>query len=139
VRTGFFHRSFLLKVGNGGLIQSDGRINLGKICVLINNVHELFNNPDYPDISYKTISWFKESAILLSTNEQVGKVNNLILSKIDAPTQIYYLVDTVLDSEEAVHFFREFFNSLNPSGLPPHKSGVRSKLSSYFIRKHEST
>ncbi|XP_046683580.1 uncharacterized protein LOC124369583 [Homalodisca vitripennis] len=44
-----------------------------------------------------------------------------ILLKIDAPTKIYYLVDTVLDLEEAVHFPTEFLNSLKSSGLPPHK------------------
>ncbi|XP_076254316.1 uncharacterized protein LOC143192707 [Rhynchophorus ferrugineus] len=65
----------LLKVGNGELTQ--------------NNIQELVNKvyPDIDDISYKTISWFKERAILSPTNEQVGK----------------------------------FLNSLNPSGLPPHK------------------
>ncbi|KAL0820723.1 hypothetical protein ABMA28_006552 [Loxostege sticticalis] len=80
---------------------------------LVNNVY-----PDIHNISCKTISWFKERAILSPTNEQVDKVNNLILAKIDTPTQIYYSVDTVLGSEEAVHFPTEFLNSLNPSGLP---------------------
>ncbi|KFM63116.1 hypothetical protein X975_02263, partial [Stegodyphus mimosarum] len=113
----------LLKVGNGELAQSEERINLENLCVLIDNIQELVNNvyPDIDNISYKTISWFKERAILSPTNEQVDKVNNLILSKIDAPTKIYYSVDTVLDLEEAVHFPTEFLNSLNPSGLPPHK------------------
>ncbi|GBP39032.1 ATP-dependent DNA helicase pif1 [Eumeta japonica] len=109
----------LLKVGNGELTQSEGRINLENLCVLIDNIQELVNKvyPDIDDISYKTISWFKERAILSPTNEQVDKVNNLIISKIDAPTKIYYSVDTVLDLEEAVHFPTEFLNSLNPSGL----------------------
>ncbi|GBP05743.1 ATP-dependent DNA helicase PIF1 [Eumeta japonica] len=113
----------LLKVGNGELTQSEGRINLENLCVLIDNIKELVNKvyPDIDDISYKTISWFKERTILSPTYEQVDKVNNLIISKIDAPTKIYYSVDTVLDLEEAVHFPTEFLNSLNPSGLPPHK------------------
>ncbi|GBP07790.1 hypothetical protein EVAR_73195_1 [Eumeta japonica] len=117
----------LLKVGNGKLTQSDGRINLENLCVLIDNIQDLVNNvyPDIHNISCKTISWFKERAILSPTNEQVDKVNNLILAKIDTPTQIYYSVDTVLDSEEAVHFPTEFLNSLNPSGLPPHKMELK--------------
>ncbi|GBP64209.1 hypothetical protein EVAR_38696_1 [Eumeta japonica] len=94
---------------------------------LHNNIQDLVNNvyPDIHNISCKTISWFKERAILSPTNEQVDKVNNLILAKIDTPTQIYYSVDTVLDSEEAVHFPTEFLNSLNPSGLPPHKMELK--------------
>ncbi|KAL0838591.1 hypothetical protein ABMA28_016683 [Loxostege sticticalis] len=118
----------LLKVGNGKLTQSDGRINLENLCILIYNIQDLVNNryPDIHNISCKSIlSWFKERAILSLTNEQVDKVNNLILAKIDTPTQIYYSVDTVLDSEEAVHFPTEFLNSLNPSGR-------------YFIKKPES-
>ncbi|XP_035213833.1 uncharacterized protein LOC118187673 [Stegodyphus dumicola] len=67
----------LLKVGNGELTQSEERINLENLCVLIDNIQELVNNvyPDIDNISYKTISWFKERAILSPTNEQVDKVN----------------------------------------------------------------
>lgn len=69
----------LLKVGkaNGELTQSDGKINLENLCVLIDNIQELVNNvyPDIDNISCKTISWFKERAILTPpTNEQVDKV-----------------------------------------------------------------
>ncbi|KAL0838939.1 hypothetical protein ABMA28_016949 [Loxostege sticticalis] len=91
--------------------RSGGAQNL---CVFIDNIQDLVNNvyPDIHNISCKTISCFKERAILSPTNEQVDKVKNLILAKIDTPTQIYYSVDTVLNSEEAVHFPTEFLNSL---------------------------
>ena len=113
----------LFKGGNDELTQSEGRNNIQNLCVLIDNIQELVNNvyPDIDNISHTTISWFKERAILQPTNEQVDKVNNLILSKIDASTKIYYSVDTVLDLEEAVHFPTEFLSSLNPFGLRPHK------------------
>ncbi|GBP03676.1 hypothetical protein EVAR_2423_1 [Eumeta japonica] len=66
----------LLKVGNGELTQSDGRINEKNLCVLIDNIQELVNNvyPDIDNISCKTISWIKERVILSPTNEQVDKV-----------------------------------------------------------------
>uniref|UniRef100_A0A1B6CGZ6 ATP-dependent DNA helicase n=1 Tax=Clastoptera arizonana TaxID=38151 RepID=A0A1B6CGZ6_9HEMI len=66
----------LLKVGNGELTQSEGRINLENLCVLIDNIQELVINvyPDIDNISYKTIFWFKERAILSPNNEQVDKV-----------------------------------------------------------------
>ncbi|KAL0859003.1 hypothetical protein ABMA27_010858 [Loxostege sticticalis] len=91
------------------------------------NIQDFVNNvyPDIHNISCKTISWLKERVILSPTKEQVDKVNNLILAKIDTPTQIYYSVDTVLNSGEAVHFPTEFLNSLNPSGLPPHKMELK--------------
>ncbi|XP_045456077.1 uncharacterized protein LOC123665891 [Melitaea cinxia] len=63
----------------------------------------------------------EERAILAPTNEQVDKINHLIISKFEAPSQIYYSVDTVLDTAEAVHYPTEFLNSLVPPGIPPHK------------------
>ncbi|KAL0831002.1 hypothetical protein ABMA28_001888 [Loxostege sticticalis] len=61
--------------------------------------------------SARTLSWFKERAILSPSNEQVDKVNNLILAKIDTLTQIYLLL--------------EFLNFLKPSRLPPHKMELK--------------
>ncbi|XP_060874799.1 uncharacterized protein LOC132948382 [Metopolophium dirhodum] len=66
------------------------------------------------------MKWFQERAILSPTNEQVDKLNDLILSRFDAQSQIYYSVDTVLEKEDAVHFPTEFLNYLTPSGVPPH-------------------
>lgn len=40
------------------------------------------------------------------TNEQIDKLNDLILSKFDVQTEIYYTVDTIL---------------LTPSGVQPQK------------------
>lgn len=59
------------KLGNGELTQSEGRINLENLCVLINNIQELVNNvyPDIDSINCKKISWFKEKAILSHTNK----------------------------------------------------------------------
>lgn len=56
---------------------------------------------------------------MLPTNEQVDKLNDLILSRFDA--QMYYSVDMVLEKEDAVHFPIEFLNSFTPSAVPPHK------------------
>jgi len=43
---------------------------------------------------------------LSPTNEQIDKLNDLIFSKFDAQSQIYYSVDTIL---------------LTPSGVQPQK------------------
>ncbi|XP_060879153.1 uncharacterized protein LOC132951352 [Metopolophium dirhodum] len=81
----------------------------------------------------------RKRAIPSPTNEQVDKVNNLILSKIDALTQIYYSVDTVPDLEEALHFPTEFFNSLNPSGLPPYKMVLKISLAMTINKSQRQT
>ncbi|XP_060863449.1 ATP-dependent DNA helicase pif1-like [Metopolophium dirhodum] len=66
------------------------------------------------------MKWYQERAILSPTNKQVDKLNDLILSRFDAQSQMYYSVDTVLEKEDAVHLSTEFLNSLTPSGVPPH-------------------
>jgi len=80
------------------------------------------------------MKWFQERAILSPTNEQVDKLNDLILSKFDAQSQMYYSVDTVLEKEDAVHFPTEFLNSLTPSGVPPHTMILKIGASIILIR-----
>jgi len=60
------------------------------VCFLLSNLLDLIENV-YPDLYYistKTSSWFQERAILSSTNDQVNKINNIILSKFNAPTKV---------------------------------------------------
>ncbi|XP_045446746.1 uncharacterized protein LOC123654933 [Melitaea cinxia] len=109
------------KTGNGAFQSGNVKINLSNLCALVQNVEELVETvyPDITNITTKTLCWFKERAILAPTNEQVDKINHLIISKFEAPSQIYYSVDTVLDTAEAVHYPTEFLNSLVPPGIPP--------------------
>ncbi|XP_022181441.1 uncharacterized protein LOC111042822 [Myzus persicae] len=37
----------------------------------------------------------------------------------------YFSIDTVIDSEESVHFPTEFLNSQTPSGMPLHKISLK--------------
>lgn len=113
----------LLRVGNGQSLTRNGKIDLSELCFLMSNLMDLIENvyPDLPNISTKTPSWFQERAILSPTNDQVYKINDMILLKFNAPTKVYYSIDTVLDAEEAIHYPTEFLNYLSPSGTPPHK------------------
>ncbi|KAL4153586.1 hypothetical protein QTP88_001419 [Uroleucon formosanum] len=113
----------LLRVGNGQSLTRNGKINQSELCFLMSNLLDLIENvyPDLPNISTKTSSWFQERAILSPTNDQVNKINDMILLKFNAPIKVYYSIDTVLDAEEAIHCPTEFLNSLSPSGTPPHK------------------
>jgi hypothetical protein len=79
------------------------------ITKLIQNLY-----PNIQNISSSSLQWFQERVILSPTNEQVDKLNYLILHRFDAQSQIYY---SVLEKEDAVHFSTEFSNSLtrNPT------------------------
>ena len=48
-------------------------------------------------------------------------INATLLEKQPGETRTYKSVDTVTDPEEVVNYPVEFLNSLEPSGLPPHK------------------
>jgi ATP-dependent DNA helicase PIF1 len=62
-----------------------------------------------------------ERAILAPKNEDVGKLNEEILSRIPGESCTLYSSDTLQDDGQTAQFPVEFLNSLTPSGLPPHK------------------
>ncbi|KAL4143906.1 hypothetical protein QTP88_006160 [Uroleucon formosanum] len=107
---------------NGEFQATNDKINIKSFCNSAPTIRKLIQNmyPNIQNISSKSLKWFQEIAILSPTNEQVDKLNDFILSRFDAQSQIYYLVNTVLEKEDAVHFSTEFLNSLTPSGVPPH-------------------
>jgi len=47
----------------------------------------------------------------------------------------YFSINTVVDSEESVHFPTEFLNSQTPSGMSPHKISLKVGVQSYVIEK----
>jgi ATP-dependent DNA helicase PIF1 len=114
----------LLKLGNGKPPQKDGIISLeDNLCRYVNSISLLIDSV-YPDIENMVdmpIGWLNERAILAPTNEQVDNIHALIIPKIDSACQVYYSVDTMVDSDQIIHYPTEFLNSLNPSGIPPHK------------------
>lgn len=65
--------------------------------------------------------WTLERAILAPLNETVDNINHQILTSLPSAEIVYKSFDTTTTCEEAVHFPVEFLNSLNVSGLPPHR------------------
>lgn len=117
--------STLLKIGNGEVPEKDGQIDLleHNICTVVDTVDELiqFVYPEVNDVLNKELSWFCERAILSPKNESANYLNNIILSRINTPEFIYNSFDSVVDTEEAVHFPLEFLHTLDPPGLPSHR------------------
>lgn len=54
-------------------------------------------------------------------NKQIDKLNDFVLSRFDAQSQMSFSMNTVLEKEDAVNFPIKFLNFLTPSGIPPHK------------------
>jgi hypothetical protein len=49
--------------------------------------------------------------ILTTTNNRADSINSLIINGFQAPEMDYFSIDTVINSEESVHFPTEFLNS----------------------------
>lgn len=110
---------FLLKVGNGSLptIKHDFiEIPQQLICEddLIEKVFGDILNEDFD---------LKGTAILTATNVDMFSINDKILDLLSTPSKSYISADSNLsdDFNDQLNYPVEFFNSLSPSGFPPHK------------------
>jgi ATP-dependent DNA helicase PIF1 len=113
----------LLKIGNGSYPSLDGKITLPpNLCTIVTLLPELTATiyPDIQNIHDKSIEWLCERAILTPKNDNAAAINQLLLNAFDAEIVQYKSFDSVLQSDDAVHYPVEFLNSLNPSSLPPH-------------------
>ena len=59
-------------------------------------------------------------AILSTKNEHVDELNNMLINRFPREENIYHSFDSAED-DTSNNFPDEFINSLNPSGLPPHR------------------
>jgi hypothetical protein len=63
--------------------------------------------------------------ILTITNNRADSINSLIISGFQALEMDNFSINTVINSEESVHFPTEFLNSQKPSGMSPHKTSLK--------------
>ena len=65
----------------------------------------------------------KNKVILCPTNNNVLKMNNEMLSRLNGDSKEYLSIDTVDDENGCLQnsIPIEFVNSITPNGLPPHK------------------
>ncbi|GBP89164.1 hypothetical protein EVAR_70207_1 [Eumeta japonica] len=84
-------------------------------------------NGVYPELDSmgKPLEWLRERAILTPKNDQAPLINDLLLESFQGKEIVYYSIDTVVNTEEAVHYPVEFLNTINPSGLSYPKLSLR--------------
>ncbi|CAG9787616.1 unnamed protein product [Diatraea saccharalis] len=120
-------RSFaskLLEVGDGRLkTDPDGKIIFtNEFCHPVATEEELLANV-FPDLKNKINNeeWLFERAVLSPKNELVNKINNKVLDVVDGASRVYTSIDTVMASDDSTAYPVEFLNSLELTGVPPHK------------------
>jgi ATP-dependent DNA helicase PIF1 len=83
----------------------------------------------------------KNICIFSPKNEHVNFLNEQILNKIITGEEfVYKSIDSVVcdDPEESVHFPTEYFNSLTPSGMPPHELKLKLGATVMLLRNLNS-
>ncbi|XP_029054764.2 uncharacterized protein LOC114882051 [Osmia bicornis bicornis] len=115
--------SMLLTIGDGTIPNDNGNISIDqRIGNVVDNINDLISKV-YPDIEHflqKSYHCLCERAIITARNISGLEINNIILQKLVGESKEYRSIDTVLNTEDAVHYPLEFLNSLNPEGFPPH-------------------
>ena len=119
----------LLKIGDGTFQNDkDSIIQINStFAISVLDQNNLINKV-YPEISHlsnKSNEWLRERAILAPKNDIVNIINEKVLSMFEADKKNYISIYTLTNQDEAIDIPTEFLNSLNPSGLPPHKLDLK--------------
>ena len=112
---------FLIDVGEDKLLKNnEGEIELPEEMVLqqenidecLQLVYPSFENP---------AEIFSKKCILVPLNESVRKINSKCINRFPGILKEYLSFNSVTDGTNATHFPVEFLDSIELSGLPPHK------------------
>lgn len=80
-------------------------------CKKIDSVDK-FTGTTYIYKVYNQSSWWLcKYTILATTNNRSDIINSLIINEFKTIEMDYFFIDSVVNSEESVHFFTEFLNS----------------------------
>lgn len=114
----------LLKIGDGEYPESEGKVTipagLGSVVTTLADLTARIY-PDIADIKEKSTDWLCERAILTPKNDKAAVINETLLNSFEGAEMEYRSVDSVVQTDDAVHYPVEFLNTLNPPGFPAHK------------------
>jgi len=89
-----------------------------KEASLSNLCTHVFNN--LPS-NHTNAKWLCSRAILCPKNEDVQQVNHILISKFPGQQRVYLSSDKIVDDANAHQYPTEFLNTLEVSGMPPHR------------------
>ncbi|OWY95856.1 LOW QUALITY PROTEIN: Helitron helicase [Phytophthora megakarya] len=85
------------------------------VNALIDAVYPGINTDELPN------EYFDERTILAPTNANVRRINEMVAARLTGETKEYLSTDSLEGVADSNLFEQEFLNSLNFSGIPPHK------------------
>ena len=118
---------WLLAVGNGSRLNNsdfdDSMVEIPFNIVSHENtiVSEIFGNS--VAVNNDELNLLSSKVILTPNNTDSVKINHEVLFLLPGDEIVCRIIDSVCtdDEETVINYPSEFFNSLNPSGLPPHE------------------
>jgi ATP-dependent DNA helicase PIF1 len=116
---------------SGGQTEDDATKEERNINALVDAVYPRVGSDDLPDEN------FAERGILAPTNRQVHRINEVVAQRLPGETREYLSTDTAEGIDESL-FETEFLNSLEFSGIPPHRIVLKVGASIMMIRNINS-
>lgn len=119
----------LLDIGNGKVpVDADTKYISFPLnfCVIVPSIEQLIQKV-FPQIAtnYKNHQWLCERAILAAKNTDVNAINYAIHEQIAGESVTYKSIDSVMNADEILNYPIEFLNSLDLSGVPPHRLSLK--------------
>ena len=129
---------FLKAIGSGDATKypqyGDNVIEIPQqtIGIQCNLIHDTFGSITDNILTDRMIN----SVILAPKNDDCSLINNDVVSRVPGPAKIYCSVDKIVSDNDAEinNYPVEFLNSLNVSGLPPHKLVLKVNCIVLLIR-----
>ena len=78
--------------------------------------------------------WLFERGTLAPLNESVTKINSKLTDMMPEPSKLYESINTAVSDDEVTHYPPEFLNSIETSGLPPHKLNIKVGMPVMVLR-----
>ena len=116
--------NYLLQLGSGTTpVHPEIGEDMFKIpqAYLVNSTDELIDKV-LPQLENGYVDKYFVShwAILTSLNDNVAKINEVIMAKFPGEGKTYLSADSVADEDMANTYPTDFLNSVTLSGMPPH-------------------
>lgn len=114
------YSKFIIKIGEDKLEKNEnGEIELPEdLIIRADNVDQCI---EYIYPSFDNLEMFAENCILVPFNDTVRAINHNCIEKFPGQVKEYLSFNSVLEGTEATHYPTEFLDSIELSGLPPHK------------------
>ncbi|CAL5322319.1 unnamed protein product [Camellia sinensis] len=120
--------SYLLRIGNGSeSVNDQNKVKIPASMIISNNFSNAENSikdliqtvfPNLKNYSKDPISMIN-SVVLTLKNDCVQEVNDFLIKQFLTKGRLYTSIDKTIDPNDQGQY-KDFLNSLEPNGLPPH-------------------